>query len=226
MEIHRPLGVRRAIVRATVAFSVAFVMLTPGLVAAHSPSPIVFNARKDFQLSPNQANPSGAWSYRQTYSDGTRRLLRHFDSSLSGVEGIEAWTDNKAYLSWPWVPSVWYNNTGDDYLYTPADGLFVHPSVDHAIVISWKSPSAGRISVDLTLIDRDAGGGNGVGWTLAKLRHFPAASGTIENGGTAQATVSRINVQAGDRIDLKVNAQQEEGWDTTQVFLKISFWPN
>lgn len=189
-------------------------------------SSIVFNARKDFQLSPNQPNPSGAWSYRQTYRDGTRRLLTHFDSGLSDINGFEAWTDNTAYLSWPWVPASWYNNTGGDISCMPADRLFVHPSVDHAIVIRWKSPGAGRISIRLNLIDSDAGGGNGIGWSIGKLHRVPAASGTVVNGGTAEAYVARINVKAGDRIDLRVNAQHEEGWDTTQVGLKITFWPD
>jgi len=214
------------------ATTVRFTSTTPGNggvvlddIVVTPTARLVFNARKDFELSPSQANPSGAWSYRETHSDGTRRLLTHFDTSLSGTEGMEAWTDNNAYLSWPWVPAVWYNNSGHDVSYMPADGLFVHPSVDHAIVISWKSPGPGWISIDLTLTDRDAGGGNGVGWTIAKLRHLPAASGTIANGGSTQASVAHMNVREGDRIDLKVNALHEQGWDTTQVELEVTFWP-
>jgi hypothetical protein len=124
------------------------------------------------------------------------------------------------------VPVVTVNNTGHDVEYLPADRLFVHPSVNHAIVIRWKAPSAGRISIDLSLIDNDAGGGNGVHWTMGKLHRQAVASGTIANGGTAQAYVARVNVKADDRIDLKVGARHEEGWDTTQVGLKITFWPD
>ncbi len=225
MDTHKPFRPWRIVARAAIAVSVGLVLLIPGPVAAGSPTPIVFNAREDFRLSPNEANPSGAWSYRQTYSDGTRRLLTHFDSSFADVEGFEAWSDDNAYLSWPWTPAVSYNNTGGDFSYVPADRLFVHPSNEHAIVIGWKSPGAGYISVRLRLTDLDNGGGDGVGWSIGK-RHNPFLAGTIVNGGAVEASVAQINVRAGDRIDLKVNALSDQGWDTTQVGLRIIFWPN
>jgi hypothetical protein len=215
----------RAAIRAAIALAFAIILLIPAPVAAGSVDPVIYNARKDFLLSPNQDNPSGVWSYRQTYGDGTARVLTHFDRSFSDVEGIEAWSDNQAYQAWPWTPSILYNNTGADYLYLPADGLFMHPSNEHDIVLRWKSPGDGRIAARLWLIDRDNGGGDGVGWSIGKPNH-PLVSGAITNGGRLEPIIIRLNVKEGERIDLKINPRQDQGWDTTQVGLRIKFWPN
>ena len=225
METRNLLKFRSTVARVAIAVSVALVLLLPSPVAAGGDIPLVFNAKKDFRLSPHAANPSGPWSYRQTYSDGSRRLLTHFDSSFSDVEGIEAWSDEEAYLAWPWTPSVGFNNTGGDHLYLPADRLFVHPSNEHAIVIGWKSPSAGRVSIRLWLTDLDTGGGDGVGWSIGKVNHA-ALKGKLANGGAIDVYVASLDVAAGDRIDLKVHARTDQGWDTTMVGLKISLWPD
>jgi hypothetical protein len=212
-------------VRAAIVVAVAFIVLIPAPVAAGSVDPVIFNARSDFRLSPDEANPAGAWSYRITTADGSRPLLRTFDPSFSDVDGVEAWSTRRAQQEWPWTPSILINNTGGDYLYLPEDGLFMHPSNEHDIVLRWRSPDDGRIAARLWLIDRDAGGGDGVGWSFGKPNH-PLVSGSIANGGRLEPIIVRINVKAGDRIDLTINPHQDQGWDTTQVGLRIKFWPS
>ena len=226
MVDHMSLRIRRAATRAAVAISVAFVLFIPAPVAAGTAAPLVFNAAHDFLVYPNEANPSGPWSYRMKDPDGSRPLLANFDPNRE-VDGWEAWSGTLG----PWIlPVVAYNNTGSDYYVDgyplPAGGLFAHPEATHPVVIRWTSPSAGRIAIQLILIDRDPMCGDGFGWSIGKVRH-PVVSGTVPNGGTAAANVARIDVHAGDRIDLKISAgaNHNDSCDTTQVGLTIKLLP-
>ena len=223
-------NLRRAATRAVVAISVAFVLLIPAPVAAGRAAPLVFNARDGFQVSPNQANPSGVWSYREKHKDGTYPLLTNFDASLSDVDGMEGWFGSEGP---PWyLPAVWYNNSGIDQPVCcptsplPAGGLFAHPGGSYPVVIRWTSPRAGVVSIRLGLIDRDMLLGDGIAWSIGKPHH-PVVSGAFGNGGQLEPIVIRIRVQAHDRIDLKINrGPTTNSADTTQVDETITLYPN
>jgi choice-of-anchor C domain-containing protein len=201
-------------------------------------TPLVFNAADGFRVAPNQANPSGVWSYRQKDPGGGRSLLTYFDASAEDLEGLEAWSGTEVEPDH--LPSVTYNNTGHDqpldhYHFggtspLPAGGLAAHPGADHPVVIRWTSPSAGLVSIRLGLLDLDPrfGGtswGDGVRGSIGKPRH-PVVSGAIANGGQQAPIVVRIRVRAHDRIELKINGAGDHHGDTTQVDLTITLFPS
>lgn len=140
MVVRSTRNLRRAATGASVATAVAFVLLVPVPVAAGSASPLVFNAREDFRVSPNQANPSGPWSYRRTAPDGTKPLLENFSTSAepcgSSGDGFQSWFGPEVLD----LPAVSKNATGADAFpcgaFVRKGAMMAHPGGAHAVVIS------------------------------------------------------------------------------------------
>lgn len=230
--VHGSRKLRRAATRAAVAITVAFVLLVPAPVAAGTASPIIFNARDDFRVSPNEANPSGPWSYRRTAPNGNKPLLPNFSTDVSNVcgpsgEGQQVWFGPEVLD----LPAVWKNTTGSDAFpcgaFVPAGALMAHPGNEHAVVIRWTSPIAGSIHVRAALIDRDDFCGEGVNWAIRVLGQPPIAKGNIPNGGLAKVRAGWFHVEQGSRLELRVGrGPDHNGCDSTQVRLRIALSPD
>jgi hypothetical protein len=173
-----------------VTIALAVILLVPAAVAAGGPATIIYNAREDFQASPNQENPSGPWSYRRTAFEGDRPLLENFSSSAEPCgpsgEGMESWFGPEVLD----LPAVSKNTTGADAFpcgaFVPKGALMAHPGGDHAVVIRWTSPVAGSIRVRSNLVDRDSFCGDGIHWSLQVLGQPRIGRGNIPNGGSAK----------------------------------------
>ena len=218
---------RRAAIGAAASMALIVVLLIPASVAA-AKSPMIYNARDDFQVSPNQANPSGPWSYRQRKSSGAKPLLGEFWTDHFLVPGLETWhgqqvsTSNKDKL-----PFVGVNRTGSDQhplgIDWPTGALLVHPGRSHPVILRWTSPMAGSIRIRAAVIDRDDSCGDGVHWVI-QLGSQPAiAKGDIPNGGwvTGLRTGS-YHVDMGSRLELRVGIRGTNSCDSTQVRLRIA----
>lgn len=231
MVVQNALKFRRAAIRAAVGIAVAFALLVPAPVAAGTASPIIFNARDDFRASPNEANPSGPWSYRRTAPNGSKPLLPNFSTDLSNVcgpsgEGQEVWFGPEVLD----LPAVWKNTTGSDAFpcgaFVPAGALMAHPGGEHAVVIRWTSPTAGSIHVRAALIDRDDFCGDGVHWSIRVLDQPHIARGNFPNGGSAKVRAGWFHVDPGSRLELKIGPGGTNSCDSTQVNLKIKLLPD
>lgn len=219
---------RRTLV--AMALSTMTLMAVGGVpVAAGGTSSITFNARDDFRFSPNQANPSGPWSYRRAAPDGSRPLLENFSTSAQPCgesgEGIESWYGPEVLD----LPAVSRNATGADAFpcgaFVPAGVLMAHPGGDDAVVIRWTSPMAGSIHVRATLIDADAFCGDGVQWAVRILGEPVIAKGSFPNGGSAKVRAGWFHVDEGSRLELKIGPAGSNSCDSTQTNLRIELVP-
>jgi hypothetical protein len=221
---------RRRIATAIAAgMTMMFVLLIPAPVAAAG-DPIIFNARDGFKLYPNQANPSGPWSYRRTAPNGSRPLLQNFSRNAEpcGPSGddINSWFGPEVLD----LPAVSRNATGSDAhpcgAFFPAGALMAHPGGDHKVVIRWTSPKAGSIRIRAAVIDRDANCGDGVRWVI-QLNNQPAiAKGNIPNGGwVKRLRTGPYHVDVGSRLELRLGPRGTNSCDSTQVRLRIALQP-
>jgi hypothetical protein len=228
----------RALVRLAIVTVVAgLALLVPVPVAAGVAAPIVFNARQDFQVSPDQANPSGRWSYRQTGPGSLRPLLAEFITDHFAVPGLQTWQGTEVsggdQDKLPWVG---VNTTGSDAnpltVSWPAGALLAHPGTDEAVVIMWQSPKEGLASVRVSLVDRDPNCGDGFGWSIRRTHHRTLAAGSVPNAGSVSANrtgyplLAGIDVDPGTRIELRLDkGPGDAACDSTQVKLTIRLRP-
>lgn len=231
MVVQNALKFRPAAIRAAVAIAVAFALLVPAPVAAGTSSPIIFNARDDFRLSPNEANPSGSWSYRRTAPDGSKPLLENFSPNAEPCgpsgDGINSWFGPEVLD----LPAVSRNATGSDAFpcgaFFPERALMAHPGGEHKLVIRWTSPTAGSIRIRAAVIDRDNFCGDGVDWVI-QLGNQPAiAKGNIPNGGWVKGLrTGSYHVDVGSRLELRLGPRGSNSCDSTQLRLRIALTPD
>lgn len=202
-------------------------LLLPGTVVAGTPSVLVFDARDDFRASPNEANPSGPWSYRQRDRHGHRPLLAQFRTDWFLVPGLEVWHGTEIYDPGNVEPHVGVNTSGSDQLVQgavvwPAGALLVHPGKRAAVIIQWKSPKAGKISVRAAMIDRNSVCGDGFRWSIRRAHHSPLVAGLVPNGGSATAFLAAIKVDRGSAVELRIGTGPGSfQCDSTEVRLRI-----
>jgi len=221
---------RRVAGGAVASVAMALAVLIPAPVAAGGGSTIYYNARDGFKLSPNQANPSGPWSYRRSAPDGSRPLLDNFSENAEpcGPSGddINSWFGPEVLD----LPAISRNATGSDAFpcgaFFPEHALMAHPGGEHQLVLRWTSPMAGTIRVRAAIIDRDAYCGDGVYWAI-RLDNQPAiAKGRIDNGGWMTGLrTGPYPVDAGSRLELRLGPRGSNSCDTTQLRLRIALTP-
>jgi hypothetical protein len=229
MVVHSAPHLRLAVTRAAVAIAVAFVLLVPAPVAAGGGSPMVFNARADFRASPNEANPSGPWSYRRAAEGFRGPLLSEFGTDHFLIPGLETWHGQELSTPGNKLPFVGVNTSGvDQHPFTidwPAGALLVHPGDAGGVMIVWRSPKQGRVQIRASMIDRESTCGDGVRWAISA--HPVLASGVIPNGGTAKVSLGAIHVDLGDRVALKIGPgpNGDVNCDSTQIKFVITLTP-
>ena len=92
------------------------------------------------------------------------RLLNEKAESIDGQTSLKKWSIGD-------LPSVAINNGKDPvkvWTEIPPRSLFVHPSADSPVAMTWISPIAGKIEIELKIADGHAFG-DGVIW---QLKHF------------------------------------------------------
>ncbi|MFO0936526.1 MAG: PSD1 and planctomycete cytochrome C domain-containing protein [Gemmataceae bacterium] len=102
----------------------------------------------------------------------------------SGKPGLHVWRNGDN-------PSVFVNSTQTDiaaWTKLPARSLFVHPSPNGNVALSWLSPVSGQFRIRGRVKDAHPGGPDGVGWVL---EHF-AASVKPDLAKLASLSASRI----------------------------------
>jgi hypothetical protein len=209
--------------------SLALMAYSPA--AAATPSQLVYNAREDFLVAPDQANPSLPWSYR--HAGRHTPLLAKFSTDHFGVEGLETWHGDQVSTSEnDMLPWVGVNSTGEDLhplgINWPAGALLVHPGFTRAVVIRCQSPHAGSIFVRAALIDRDESCGDGVSCAIRLAGQSAIARGVFPNGGSAIVRSGWYQVQEGSLLDLRVGVgpNGDNQCDSTQVRLRILLQPD
>jgi hypothetical protein len=211
---------------------VGLTILLPSTVVAGTPSVIVFDAKDDFRTFPNQANPSGPWSYRQRKSNGHQPLLAEFWTDQYLIHGLETWHGTVVSRPGDAQPNVGVNTSGSDQFingtsFWPAGALLVHPITTGAVIILWRSPKEGKVDVRASLIDRDATcGADGFRWSIRRAQESPMASGLVPNGGSVKVSFAAIRVHRGTGIELRIGSGNSQECDSTQVRFRIALTPS
>ena len=229
-----------------VSFAAAF--LVPALIVHlfvdEAQGIVLYDAVSEFSTTVN--SESSRWSYRETSGDLTRDgsydLLPNFDDPLSS--GQPFWLPGTPYWNstgFTGGARIGVNQSGGSIarnpffavsIFWPNNTIWLHPwglsAADKSLaVVSWLSPGPGFVEVEFSIADIDPGGGNGIAWFIDLGDSTGVlASGTIANGGsTGLLNVSTTAVSAGDRINIIIDANGNQNFDSTALTAEITFIP-
>lgn len=210
-----------------------------------------WNLAADFRVSPNQENPNrdrcgndDVWYFMESaasaypaHTPATYSLLSEFTNAAFSIPGLEQW--HGTFISngpTDMLPAVGINNTGmpqaPRFIAWNAGAVRVHPLPDQFVIVGWRSPMNGAVSVsgDLTDIDRNCG--NGVSWFIDRFdgsTNTTLAFGVIPNdrsqtfqAGVGGATLAAVPVREGDFLYFIIDAVAgEHRCDSTMMNLRI-----
>ncbi|MBI3818921.1 MAG: hypothetical protein HY286_09550 [Planctomycetes bacterium] len=162
------------------------------------------------------------------------QLLNEKAETVPGVPLIRGWASRT-------IPCVAANPTIETgvsgSLVIPPRCVVAHPTPDRDVLIVWRSPIEGLVSVAGKVMMADAAGGNGVEWSLVRdvngnindartvLAHGAVGTGGSQSfrpGSDAEKS-SDVLVHAGDLLSLVINAKDKNHiCDTTIVELCIT----
>ena len=153
--------------------------------------------------------------------DRSRRLARP-KSDVQGNKGVHFWSSEG---DTPWVG---VNGSGSPVaigtLTLPPRSVDLHPGPSAPAGIRWRSPIDGAVRVEGLLDDADPNGGNGVTFALAIRQGRTTrelAGSPVDNGASRPFRVDRVEVRAGDVLELQVAPRGEYSFDTTTVQLRV-----
>lgn len=155
---------------------------------------------------------------------GGFRLLPTPSRNVRGLPGVHSWRGEAD------CPNVLINTTATELsiltFRVPPRTVTVHPGPTAGVAVAWRSPVSGRIRISGRVADADSAGGDGVGWSLVRMRaaaRQDLASGEIPNGGAQPFPQGlEVEVRPGDEIQLQVLPKKEYTCDTTVVDLAVA----
>ena len=198
---------------------------------------------RDFGANPS-SNPAqdsygdpSVWNFMQSASvahDGNYSLLPHYSSAFAGVSGLSAWygdvTSNTC--SGFVLPEIGMNTTSSSQNppctpTVPAGTVFLHPANPQMVIVGWKSPTSGAVTITGGVADDDSTCGDGIRWYVDQGT-TTIASGAIPNGGSARfPSALQTTVQAGVFLYFIVDpgASGDISCDTTRLDVSIATTP-
>jgi RHS repeat-associated protein len=199
-----------------------------------------WNIAHDFQLAPNQANPSngGVWSYLQgsnPLDPSTYTKLPNFTSQAYSIAGLQQWTGT--FLSGgradDMLPAAGVNASGASQhplTFVWPNGVFrVHPWTP-AVVVGWTSPFTGTVHVEGAVTHLDQVCGDGVRWNVlsgsTKLASgqvtFGALAGQFLSEGTGGSSLNQISVTTGQSLYFVVDAGAQGNFSCDSTALDVT----
>ena len=184
-----------------------------------------WNATADFSLA---ANPNGAWSYGYANAaGGDYALMIYTAANFAEQPGLNVWNVKTA----TGVPCVALNTSANTYFKWAPGVLGLHPGVtgtatEHPVV-TWTAPSNGvyRFTSSFTYV----GGGNGVGPSVTKNLSkglVAIKSGVIDMSVPVMTWNETLSLVAGDTINWAVNANADNGSDSTVLSAEVTSLPS
>ncbi|MEM0898035.1 MAG: hypothetical protein AAGJ79_14255 [Verrucomicrobiota bacterium] len=218
--------------------NIASLILAWNVTVSGGSAATIYNAVTDFSETVN--SDTSTWSYRissgSLVRDGDYQLFDEFSiDSATWDPDTGIWRPNGVTSSFP---AIGANNTGGNILFNlfgsvnnfnwPDETIFLHPSNNSLVVLSWLAPGDGVIDVEFQISDMDNNGGiNGVGW-FVDLGDASGnlASGTVGTGGSSgPQTLNGVAVSQGDRLHFIIDSLGDIGFDATEMTASISFIP-
>lgn len=170
---------------------------------------MVWDALDDFHTTDNTSDAT--WQYLDSPSiDANDNYSLFTTYGTAPGPGCNAWNSGRA---WQFL--------GLEPVATPTE-LRLHPFNLLTSAIGWKSPIVGTVDAEFSLIDRAAGGGNGIEYRLYQSGVSTALStGSVANGSSSGTiSLSGISVSLNDVLYLVVGCG---GTDSTHDLTGFSF---
>lgn len=199
-----------------------------------SPTCTAWNLAADFRTSPNHANPNpdscgnkDVWYFMQSsglaHDSATYSVFNSFNSASNDRY---FWQSNNAPYHWPYVAK---NSAAtafsDGYSVSwPAGSVIALPNTGQLVVIGWRSPFTGNVSIKGSVTNVGYGCGDGLDWSIehdgAKLANGGWDKQTKPLAIHSPFTVANVTITQGSFIYLVVDPRQsnycdEVGWDVT-----------
>ncbi|MBI5365310.1 MAG: hypothetical protein HZA53_19185 [Planctomycetes bacterium] len=207
----------------------------------------------DFRVAPDQENPNrdacgnlGVWHFLGSdpatfpaHDPSMYTLLSDYFTDMFTVPGLETWQGTHVQApSYPNLPSVAINNTGAHQsiigIEWPAGVVNVHPLSDQLVIVGWRSPYTGRVSIIGGVQDLDntcASSPDGIAWSIDRydgVTNTTLASGAIPDGGAQDfragvggASLVSLAVAEGDFLYFIVDPMSEFACDSTGLDIVI-----
>lgn len=225
--------------KTTIPFKGSAVALA-SFVASSLSAGITYDVVQDFSLLEN--TDSSTWSYRisdTTVRDGSYELL-DASPSTNGIwnPDLPYWQDSDATGI---VPGIGVNATGSDVNFVPNgfsnfvwpnDTVWMHPTPDSLVVVSWLADVSGLYDVEFSFTDIDSGElqgqEGGIGWFVdVGDSTGEIASGSLSSGGTTGLlSYSNLFIAAGSRVNFIVSPPAEDHrFDSTALTATITAVP-
>ncbi len=223
----------------------SLLLVTAGLRPAHA-QPLCpgWDLAADFRDTPNQANPnpdrcgnSSVWYFLQsgtlTHDPATYSLLPEFVPDSFFIPGLPGWQGTLISTSVnDKLPSVRLNATGalqTPYgMAWPPGVINVHPGPTLLVIVGWRSPTSGPVSISGGVSSLRAGCGDGILWSVDR-GSTTLASGSIVSGGQQDfatgvngAALAQVSVQQGDFLYFIVDPKATHYCDSTGLVVKIA----
>lgn len=199
-----------------------------------------WNLATDFRILPNQENPNrdscnnlGVWGFMGSGSL-TRDPANYYLYSIfgnGGIPGLNIWSGN--YLdSNGRFPHIGFNASGATFIQGaitwPANTVDVHPAPSQLVIMAWRSPVTGYVSVTGGVSDNNPACGDGVLWYIDKNSTTVASGGYVNGGsqtfanGVGGTGLNTVAVSAGDVIYLAIHPGGNYLCDDSRVDLFIN----
>ena len=197
-----------------------------------------WNLAAEFRLSPNQANPNpdncgnaNVWYFMESRTLArdpmTYSLLPEFITDFFFIPGLQQWQDlvNCSLNCNDKLPAVGINAT-DTFqevgsILWPAGAVRVHPMLSQLVIVGWRSPINGPVSVLGAFTDIDATCGDGAAWSIDQGT-TTLASGSFPDGGAQSFQLSDISVSQDDFLYFIVHPKTDHRCDSTVFEVTIA----
>jgi len=144
---------------------------------------------------------------------------------------------NRDLRGWGTSASPWFAGNATDRPATvqgitvPGRSVAMHPGAACDVAVGWHSPIDGRVNLKATVAHAQAGGSDGVEWSViheSRSRRKVLVLGTIDRGGrqsippeVAAGKLGDIAVRSGDILSLVIGRRESHVCDSTAVALVI-----
>ncbi len=207
--------------------------ISPTAATSETPASAVWNLASDFpnplvNPAPDSYGNTEVW----TYMRGTPHSSAGYTQLPTPAAGA---CDNGQVDFWaspaePWVAKnrgATGTNCGTPYL--PAGAVGMNPHDSGSAIVRWKSPVSGKVAITGGVTDADAGGGDGIAWSIDK-GDTVLASGAFLNGGsqtfangTGGTSLGSVEIAAGESLYLSVSANGTFFYDVTIADFTITW---
>jgi hypothetical protein len=194
-----------------------------------------WNLERDFRLAPDQANPTPdiyghphVWHFlrSESYDPKSNALLSEFIPDAFSVPGLQQWQGPHVSCSEKdKLPAVGINGIGSFQqvfgIGWPNGVVRVHPWATELVIVGWRSPIQGSVSLSATFTMLDPTGGNGILW-IVNQGCRALGQGQTHQGGSDLFQVGDIAIREGDFLYFIIDPkEQEHGFDSTRLGITI-----